>query len=251
MTEHIIYFEVKGNYGHFRRPSPNTNKQTYDFPPRTVISGLLSGGLGYESDSYYELFDTDTTQIGIEIINPVSKRTISKNYKSTSDGEYNKTKLEEHGKVGVMSPQKSVDTPYQQTPVEYIRNPHYKFYVVTENDDLFEELKELATGKLWVYTPYLGSSECSMTHIEGGVYTGEYTEVTEEPVTTVVPSTDNIEIESLTFKLEKMVTNFTLTDDEERVPQEYINVYYTQDLTPIQVSGEVLQLETGDSIIVY
>lgn len=251
MSQQVICFEVTGNYAHFRRPTPNTNKQSYDFPPRTVVAGILAAGLGYESDSYYEVFDPEQTQIGIEILNPVSKRTISKNYKTTTGDEYKTAKLEEHGKVKVMSPQKSVESDYQQTPVEYIREPQYRLYVATENEELFEELTELATDKLWTYTPYLGSSECSMTHITSSVYTGEYTEVTDEPVATVVPDTDDISVESLTFKIEKMVSNFTLTENNERVPKQYINMYYTQDGTPLKVSGDIFQLETGTNIILF
>lgn len=251
MSQQVICFEVTGNYAHFRRPTPNTNKQSYDFPPRTVVAGILAAGLGCESDSYYEVFDPEQTQIGIEILTPVSKRTISKNYKTTTDNEYKKATLEEYGKVKVMSPQKSVESPYQQTPVEYIREPHYKIYIRTDDTDLFEELRELAMDKLWTYTPYLGSSECGMTHITSSVYTGEYTEVTDEPVATVVPDTDKISIETLSFKIEKMVSNFELTEDNERVPKQYMHIYYTQDETPITVSGEVFQLESGTNIILF
>jgi len=52
----LLIFDWKGRMGHFRKLDTNSSSLTYSFPSRTTIAGMIAGVLGYEKDSYYELF---------------------------------------------------------------------------------------------------------------------------------------------------------------------------------------------------
>lgn len=251
--EQFVWLHLKGYLGHFRRPMPNTTKQTYDIPPRTTIEGLLAAGLGVESDEYYELFDPDITNIGVEVLNNISKRTLNKNYKTITEENIVDKKVPNDTDISLISPEKHAEMPYQQEVIEYVRQPEYIIYISTDNEELFDNLKEIAINKKWVYTPYFGSNECSVSHLEGGVINGELIKGNDAEVTTIVPETAVESINSLqNIKRDKFVTNFT-TDETGRVPTGYTVYYYTQqaDETINITSEEIYNLENDKNIVVY
>jgi CRISPR-associated protein Cas5 subtype I-B len=268
----IIWFELSGSLAHFRKPVNLTTKQTYKIPPRTVLTGMLAGGLGFESDSYYDVFDPSVTQVGVEVKRDISTRSISKNYKNTQEKEFRSKTLPNGEKVKMIPPDKYGDSgsvrhydeedeeyvdsekgaTYQQETLEYIRQPTYIVYVKTEDDDLFEQLKDLAVGKKWEYSPYFGSNECFVSHKDGGVISGEEESHSEWYVDTVVPEEVVGSIHTTDAFREKMVSNFTL-DDGGRKPKDYIMYYYTKEADDdLQVTSDnIYHLENDKYILLY
>lgn len=51
-----ILFELKGNWGHFRKPETNNNPLTHDFITKTALIGLIGSVLGIERLEMKELF---------------------------------------------------------------------------------------------------------------------------------------------------------------------------------------------------
>ena len=51
-----VLFELKGNWGHFRKPETNNNPLTHDFITKTALIGLVGAVLGKERDEMKELF---------------------------------------------------------------------------------------------------------------------------------------------------------------------------------------------------
>ena len=49
-------FELKGNWGHFRKPETNNNPLTHDFITKTALIGLIGAVLGIERREMAELF---------------------------------------------------------------------------------------------------------------------------------------------------------------------------------------------------
>jgi CRISPR-associated protein Cas5 subtype I-B len=51
-----VLFELKGNWGHFRKPETNNNPLTHDFITKTALIGLIGAVLGIEREEMKELF---------------------------------------------------------------------------------------------------------------------------------------------------------------------------------------------------
>jgi len=73
----IISFRLQGKMAHFRRYYSNSSALSYSVPPRTTVIGILAGLLGYERDSYYDLFNLEQCQIALSSRTPI-KKTIQK-----------------------------------------------------------------------------------------------------------------------------------------------------------------------------
>lgn len=69
----IISFNLKGKMAHFRRFYSNSSALTYSIPPRTTISGIITGLLGWERDSYYEPFSLQRSHIAVAPLVPIKK----------------------------------------------------------------------------------------------------------------------------------------------------------------------------------
>jgi CRISPR-associated protein Cas5 subtype I-B len=51
-----VLFELKGNWGHFRKPETNNNPLTHDFITKTALIGLIGAVLGKERGEMKSLF---------------------------------------------------------------------------------------------------------------------------------------------------------------------------------------------------
>ena len=54
----FLIFKLQGDFAHFKRHYTTTSPLSFDFPPRTVLSGLVGAILGlskYPQDSNYYL----------------------------------------------------------------------------------------------------------------------------------------------------------------------------------------------------
>ncbi|NGP61247.1 CRISPR-associated protein Cas5 [Paenibacillus thiaminolyticus] len=69
----VLSLRLRGKMAHFRRYYSNSSALTYSVPPRTTIAGILAGLLGYERDSYYELFDLEQCRIALANAAPIKK----------------------------------------------------------------------------------------------------------------------------------------------------------------------------------
>ncbi|MED1419947.1 MULTISPECIES: CRISPR-associated protein Cas5 [Bacillus] len=69
----IITFHLKGKMAQFRRYYSNSSALSYSIPPRTTVVGIIAGLLGFERDSYYELFSLDRCKIAVGIRSRIKK----------------------------------------------------------------------------------------------------------------------------------------------------------------------------------
>ena len=83
-----LVFDIQGSFAHFRKFYANSSSLSYEFPPRTVLCGILAGIIGLERDSYYEAFSEDQVFIALQIRTPTKRISQNVNYywvKSTQD----------------------------------------------------------------------------------------------------------------------------------------------------------------------
>ena len=116
MGEKLLAFDIWGDYGYFRRGYTTTSTISYPFPSRTTISGLISGILGLERDSYYDIFDENNSKIGLRILNPIKKVNINLNYLNT--------KSKEGFRLAYNNDSKRV-----RVSAQFLKNPKYRIYV--------------------------------------------------------------------------------------------------------------------------
>lgn len=145
MSEKLIAFDIWGDYAYFRRGYTSTSTISYPFPPRTTISGLISGILGLEKDSYHDIFNEKNSKIGLRILNPIKKININLNYINTKEGF-------------ILSDIKN--NPRVQVQAEFLKDVKYRIYVSLNDKKIIDELYSNLHQHKSVYTPCLGISEC-------------------------------------------------------------------------------------------
>lgn len=69
----VISFYLKGKMAHFRRFYSNSSSLTYSIPPRTTLAGIIAGLLGWERDSYYDLFSLQSCRLAVAAATPIKK----------------------------------------------------------------------------------------------------------------------------------------------------------------------------------
>lgn len=62
----ILIFDLVEKFAHFRKYYTNSSSLTYSIPPRTTISGIIAADMGYERDSYYEIFNSENAYIAVK-----------------------------------------------------------------------------------------------------------------------------------------------------------------------------------------
>lgn len=147
----ILVFDLIGKAAHFRKFYTNSSSLSYYFPPKTTLSGLIAGILGFERDSYYEYFD-DKAKIGVKIVTPVRKKINTVNYLMIKNGESKNLSYFRGLRNRTL------------VPVEFVlpkstENLIYRVYFSHEDESLNEKLKERLKNKKFVYPPYLGITE--------------------------------------------------------------------------------------------
>ncbi len=150
----LIIFDLEGTIAHFRKFYTNSSSLSYAFPPRTTITGLIAGIMGYESDrfgknTYYELFNLENCKIALSIKNPVRKIVQTINYIRTKELK------EITGSGG-----------HTQIPVEFIlpvklgETLKYRIYFFHKDGEIMNKLLNHLLKNCFVYPPYLGITEC-------------------------------------------------------------------------------------------
>lgn len=151
----ILIVDVKGKFAHFRKFYTNSSSLSYSIPPRTTIAGMLACILGYERDSYYEIFSKEKLNVGIRKLNPTRKIMQSLNY----------IKADNPGKI--FNPKE-----HTQIPFEIITSDEgmvsYRLYINHSDKNIMEELEKRIVDKKYYYSPYLGAApfNCAFEFID-------------------------------------------------------------------------------------
>ncbi|OAA83842.1 type I-B CRISPR-associated protein Cas5b [Clostridium ljungdahlii] len=140
----LLILKVKGKFAHFRKFYTNSSSLSYSVPPRTTVVGLIAAVLGYERDSYYELFSKKNFNVSIKKDGCIRKIMQSVNY------------------IKATSP-KSIFCPkdHTQIPVEILTGDDgvkYTIYINCKDKGLMDELECRVKDNKYVYSPYLGAA---------------------------------------------------------------------------------------------
>ncbi|URZ15123.1 type I-B CRISPR-associated protein Cas5b [Clostridium felsineum] len=200
----LLVLKLKGKFAHFRKFYTNSSSLSYSVPPRTTIVGLIAAILGYERNSYYEVFSKANLNVAIKKDGSIRKIMQSLNYiKATSAANIYEPK--EH----------------TQIPVEILTGDNgikYTIYVSISDKALMDELEYRIKNNKYVYCPYFGSApfNCIFEFCER-VYVEQEKSIDVIDISTLVNSKYIVEGSIDIFESE----NLKLL--KERMPVEFLN----------------------------
>ena len=241
MFNKVIAFDVWGDYAMFRYSYTNASEMTYDFPPRTTISGLIACILGYEQNSYHDVFSEENSLIGLRIMNPVNK--INFNYNNLNT----KTKRGFLGKA---------KNPRLRVHSELLKDVKYRIYVSFKDEDLLEELFNMLKEHRSVYTPYLGKAFCNC---DFKLAYPEIFDLTMRPVDDEGVNIDSVLVsDGDNYSLIKNNPNKTFATikhpgymNNDRVVTKYINHIYVPTGDSVKITSGCYCPVGEDNIVLY
>ncbi len=236
MIDKIVVFDIWGDYGYFRRGYTTTSTLSYPFPSRTTLAGIVSGILGYERNSYYEIFKPSNSAFALEIMKPIKKMRMNLNLIDTKTGF-------------LLSDNKGQRT---QLPAEFLKDVKYRIYLWLKDNVVRDDFFTLLSEHKSIYTPYLGISEClANVNLVGGAYfvpIKNYVKGKDFRINSVVPR------EKAKIKIEPGkkygMTKSPAFITPERVVQSFQEFYYEENGQDIViVEGECYSV--GDSNVIF
>lgn len=240
--DNALVFDIWSSYAYFRKGYTATSTLTYPFPSRTTISGLISAILGFEKNSYSDIFNEENSKISLRILNPIKKFRLNLNYINTKEGF-------------ILSDIKSAGK-RTQIQAEFLKDVKYRIYLSLEDQKIMEDLLELLYNHKSIYTPYLGISEClanfqmigdDFIPIEEAKINVSVSEGGGIFIDSVVPQNNKIIIEP---KKKYGVIKSPQFMNQDRIVTSYIEHYYEENGKPIKIdSSEYFKI--GDDNVLF
>lgn len=219
----VLIFQIRGDFGHFRKYYTTSSPLTFAFPPPPTIKGMLAAVAGIDKTEYLSLFSQDNCSLAVALDGPVKKIRLALNHINTK-GDY------------WVPVKKGAHEARTQIRTELLKDPSYTIYFAHKDKGLFNTLAQNIQEHKTVFTLSLGLSELLADFSFVGVckfqlkqnITGEiYTVV---PMSLIVPSGIIFEGEKKYFK-EKIPVEM----NRERVVERYEDVLFEAQGKPLKV----------------
>lgn len=147
----LLVFDIKGFFAHFRKHFSTTSSLSYSFPPRTAVAGLVAAIMGYDRDSYYEVFSSEKCRIALQVKSPVRHVTNTLNYLMT-DRPLTLKKLRGIGGSMQVHVDMLVSGERQPTMLSF------RVFFNHEDEKLLNKVAERIRSRRFAYPPYLGTA---------------------------------------------------------------------------------------------
>lgn len=220
--------EIKGNWGHFKRPETNNNPLSHDLITKTALIGMIGAVLGIERQKMKSLFPqlSEDLLYGVQLLHPVKK--ISWGF--TSHTAINPT---------------AAGTPKY---FEFLREPDFLVSIALKNyqsKDLYDCFVESVKNGNSIYTPVLGWHNCpaELKYVSVGEFTNKQFGEFETKGFVVAGSKPKV---SGMFRIgfDKMPT--FQNNDFWNLPDKYINIIYPEYPYSIVVEGNYFVYNDGN-----
>jgi len=246
--ENLLIFDIKGKMAHFRKFYTNASSLSYDFPPRTTITGLIAGLLGRQRDTYYEEFSSDRCRIALSIQTPTRKIMQTVNYmKVESLGDLNASGGPDQTPLEIL------------LPLRFTSEIKYRiFFHHSDREGIMKDLREVLISDKPIYPPYLGLSEFIgetnfVDYAEGNKI--EFHESEQAIEVTTVVNIERIKNKGLVFQrnatqvLQYVKDIMPLEFDEERRLKEKSSFIYekNQRKAKLIIKGNYYKINYKDS----
>lgn len=227
-----LVFDIKGDYGHFRKFYTTSSPLTFSIPPRTTVCGIIGALIGLDKEEYLSNFKKEDAKIAIQILSPINKTRLSINLIDTKTAKmYSK-----------------IDNRTQVT-YELLKNPSYRIYFSHSNDNIYNKVKSYLEENKNYYTLSLGLSEFIAEYEYKGEIDLQFISNDEfEYIDTVLKFDENLEVK---FENNKEYFKDSMQNEmnEERVVTEYIKVLLERSGQPIKCKTNYYLGHRGEKIV--
>lgn len=137
-----LLFEISAPFGHFRNPYTTAYKQSYPFPPKPTVVGMLGAMLGWAEKEVVSR--TPSLKVGIP-------------------DAINKGKFVEYGYVFGIQGSKAEIRPER---FELLVEPQIQILVGSEDEVLIDQIGERITLRDFIFPIYMGKNEFPITDVK-------------------------------------------------------------------------------------
>lgn len=220
--------EIKGNWGHFKRPETNNNPLSHDLITKTALIGMIGAVLGIERQEMKPLFPqlSEDLLYGVQLLHPVKK--ISWGF--TSHTAINPT---------------AAGTPKY---FEFLRDPAFSVWIALQNkrsEKLYDSFLDAVKNGNAEYPPILGWHNCpaELLFVSSGEFSEENNGEFETEGFVVAGCKPKIAGE-FRIGFDKMPTY--QNDDFWNLPDKYVNIVYPDYLNKMRVEGKYYVYSDGN-----
>jgi len=143
-----ISFRIKSFLGHFRNPYTTTLKQTYPFPPKPTVIGMIGAMLGWDEET---------------VINETEKFKIAIPFWKNEGKIIEFTFVFSVGKIRGKSRSREEFRPER---FEILLYPEFELLILNDSKELIEEIESRINKKLFEFPLFMGKNEFIITQIE-------------------------------------------------------------------------------------
>ena len=220
--------EIKGNWGHFKRPETNNNPLSHDLITKTALIGMIGAVLGIERQEMKSLFPqlSEDLLYGVQLLHPVKK--ISWGF--TSHTAINPT---------------AAGTPKY---FEFLREPSFAVWIALQNnrsESIFDKFVYSVKNGNAEYPPILGWHNCpaELKFVSSGDFSDEKNGEFETRGFVVARYKPKVECE-FRIGFDKMPT--FQNDDFWNLPEKYVNIIYPDYPHKMTVLGKYYVYNDGN-----
>jgi CRISPR-associated protein Cas5h len=214
----VLYFEIWGEFAHFRKPYTTTSPLTFPIAPRTAIAGILGALIGIKK--YDIVCQNKDSFIALKLLKPIKKTRFAINLSKVA----NKKKFEQ----GFMD-LSLIKNRTPQIRYEFLKDVKYGIYFFHNDNTIYAAIKNALINHESIYTPYLGISELIANFQFIAEYEVEEIENTNENISfkCVIPK-GKLKDEKIIFEddAEYFFVRMPNMLDKDRVVQEYVEVVF-------------------------
>jgi CRISPR-associated protein Cas5h len=167
-----IVFDIKGDWGHFRKPYAPVSPVTFPLPPPPTVLGMIGAICGYGKDEYAERIGWNRVKIAVSLKAPVKRYRTALNLVNTKSNKFFRL-------VGEAS--------RSQIPYEFLKSPAYRIFVADASNDCMNDLERYLRSDTTVYTTSLGLAQCIATVSFVGIYQADLLPPGNLKVTSAIP----------------------------------------------------------------
>jgi len=172
-----IVFDIKGDWGHFRKPYAPVSPVTFPIPPPPTVLGMIGAICGYGKDEYAEKIGWDRVKIAVSLKAPVKRYRTALNLINTKSNKFFRL-------VGEAS--------RSQIPYEFLKSPSYRIFVAEASDEAMTDLEHYLKKGATVYTPSLGLAQCLATVSFVGICPAVLLPAGIQKVTSTIPTAQGL-----------------------------------------------------------
>lgn len=219
--------EIKGNWGHFKRPETNNNPLTHDLITKTALIGLIGAVLGIERIEMAKKYPQLSEDIlyGVSVISAVKKESWSFTLRSVTE-QFKK------------SPR----------PMEFLKNPNYLVAIAikdTRSANLLNSFFDFVERSEACFTPVLGLHNCpaNLNFLSRGYFSRQNGDFLTKGFVTEHHkiNMDVSKTKEFRFGVERLPTY--QNDDFWNLPEKYQKVIYPSENREICANGENFEFE--------